>query len=51
MAHKMKNIWKARHLILAGKTVAEVAKSTGMYTSTIYSYTKQERAKVKELRA
>lgn len=43
----MKTIWKARDLILQGKTVAEVARLTKMSTSAVYSYTKSERAKMK----
>lgn len=48
-SHHMRKIWQARRLVLSGHSVADIALITGMSKSTVYSYTKQERAKMKAM--
>lgn len=47
MKYPMRKIWEARDLILRGKSVKQVAEATGMTASSVYTYTKWEREKVK----
>lgn len=43
----MRTIWKARELILHGKSVQEVSQLLNISKSIVYSYTKAERQKVR----
>lgn len=44
----MKTIWKARNMVLSGRTIEQISKELGVSASTLTKYTKYERAKMKQ---